>query len=336
MDGTPSDTQVPEPHSVPPLTQPVAPEARDAPLAPPATPTPGTDLAVFDRGVRWAIAIAGVSLFASLLYLFWFQVRADAALTELTARVVTSEQSTALLPSAMNFRTATVRYTLLSTGVCVGVAVGFLGFALFLIGARGDTTAEVSGTESRLAARLTHLSPGALVMVASVVLVGVCATRPVTVSTHTRIGGDEGGQADDAGGSEGRGGGGAKGTAGTDTNGSAPGGFVIDVGTSMPLAETIGMLKDARPVIESLPPEALTDAKREALLGQIEALVSQPEGAEGNAAALVFRAGAAVGATIEALERLPAKVLADKGGTGTLENLKGVVGSGDLGRESAQ
>jgi hypothetical protein len=76
------------------------------------------------------------------------------------------------------------RIELLSTGVFVGLAFGFLGFALVVIGVRGDISAE--GRHASLTVKLSHLSPGVLVIVAAVVLVGICTTRalPLEMSSH--------------------------------------------------------------------------------------------------------------------------------------------------------
>lgn len=69
------------------------------------------------------------------------------------------------------------RILLLSCGVVVGMALGFLGFALFLLGVEG--TQDVEGTAPSLTLKLARLSPGAFVIICSAVLVGVCVTRPL-------------------------------------------------------------------------------------------------------------------------------------------------------------
>jgi hypothetical protein len=67
------------------------------------------------------------------------------------------------------------RIELLSTAVSVGLSFGFLGFALIVIGVRGDISAE--GAHGPFSVKFAHLSPGVLVIVAATILIGVCSTR---------------------------------------------------------------------------------------------------------------------------------------------------------------
>jgi len=64
---------------------------------------------------------------------------------------------------------------LLSCGVLAGVAFGFLGFALFLLGIK--ETMDVSFEADSYKANAARMSPGVFLIVVAAVLIGVCATR---------------------------------------------------------------------------------------------------------------------------------------------------------------
>ena len=76
--------------------------------------------------------------------------------------------------------TAERRLSLLSTGIFVAMSFGFLGFALFLIQAKGDVdvdlekTANESGSSYKL--KLARLSPGLFVILCATVIIIVCVT----------------------------------------------------------------------------------------------------------------------------------------------------------------
>jgi hypothetical protein len=70
------------------------------------------------------------------------------------------------------------RMLLQSCGLAVGMAFGFLGFSLFLIGVQGsiDARAQAGGG---VALDVARIAPGAFIMLCSTILVGICATQPI-------------------------------------------------------------------------------------------------------------------------------------------------------------
>jgi hypothetical protein len=75
------------------------------------------------------------------------------------------------------------RIELLSTGVYVGLALAFLGFALIVIGVHGDISGSASRGDTKVS--LSHLSPGVFVIVCSATLIAICTTRslPLDISS---------------------------------------------------------------------------------------------------------------------------------------------------------
>jgi hypothetical protein len=74
-------------------------------------------------------------------------------------------------------RTAQNKTLLQSCGVVSGIAFGFLGFSLFLLGIRGDT--DASGSIQNYSFNLKRLAPGSLIMLASIGLVGISAVHRI-------------------------------------------------------------------------------------------------------------------------------------------------------------
>jgi hypothetical protein len=68
------------------------------------------------------------------------------------------------------------RVLLQSCGLAVGMAFGFLGFSLFLLGVGGNMDASATGA-GEVGIQVARISPGAFVMLCSAILVGLCATR---------------------------------------------------------------------------------------------------------------------------------------------------------------
>ena len=69
------------------------------------------------------------------------------------------------------------RALLQSCGLATGMAFGFLGFSLFLIGVGGSM--DASGSSGNVGVQVARISPGAFVMLCSAVLVGLCAVSEI-------------------------------------------------------------------------------------------------------------------------------------------------------------
>ncbi|MES2829811.1 MAG: hypothetical protein V4687_16760 [Bacteroidota bacterium] len=77
------------------------------------------------------------------------------------------------------------RVLLLSCGMFIGLAFGFLGFSLFLIGVKGnvDTTIE-GGASYKL--QMARLSPGLFVILCAAIIIGICITRNLPVNLNQK------------------------------------------------------------------------------------------------------------------------------------------------------
>lgn len=75
------------------------------------------------------------------------------------------------------------RVLLVSCGLFIALSFGFLGFALFLVGASGQSnlTAE-HGSGMKLS--LSNLAPGTIAIIAATVLAGLCTTRNMPINLH--------------------------------------------------------------------------------------------------------------------------------------------------------
>lgn len=152
---------------------------------------------VVNAGFITGLALAALCLILSGGYLVYFHQSANAAVKTILER---SQSSTAQppaqssAPSAQEYQTTRLalsvhmyiaRISLLSTGVFVGLAFGFLGFSLFLIGINGsmDASLETAGNIKLQAARI---APGVFVLLASTILIGVCVTRSLPMTLGDR------------------------------------------------------------------------------------------------------------------------------------------------------
>jgi len=93
----------------------------------------------------------------------------------LLARAGTPGATEVLIQLGINAALVSARLALLSCGVFVAMAFGFLGFGLFLIGVKGEI--EASGSTETFGFKVARMSPGVFVMTATLLLVGVCVTH---------------------------------------------------------------------------------------------------------------------------------------------------------------
>lgn len=133
---------------------------------------------LMNAGFLFALIVAGVCLFHSVDYLRQFQ----ATLQGLTA----SQGVASVKIEALTNGYVAARLMLLSCGVSIGLAFGFLGFGLFLLGARGSISAQ--GAAGDYHVTLARLSPGVFVITCAALLTGICATQSVPYSI-TPVGG---------------------------------------------------------------------------------------------------------------------------------------------------
>jgi hypothetical protein len=120
----------------------------------------------FMAGIVLSVFCLGIAGY----YLLSYQHYASTALEALNSPV-------AVEPRNMMLHMYMSRVLLQSCGLAVGMAFGFLGFSLFLLGVGGSIDASASG--GGLGIQVARISPGAFVMLCSAILVGLCATRNI-------------------------------------------------------------------------------------------------------------------------------------------------------------
>jgi hypothetical protein len=139
---------------------------------------------IVNVGFVTALVLAIACLVMSGAYAFKFQSNAES----LVMQILRSDPA-ALADGHFQLFTFAQAYLsrvlLLSCGVFVGMAFGFLGFALFLLGVNGDIAAE--GQAQGTSLKVSRLAPGAFVIACSAILVGVCATRPVVFDYNEQL-----------------------------------------------------------------------------------------------------------------------------------------------------
>jgi hypothetical protein len=135
---------------------------------------PGKLLSV---GFVFALVLSLLCLGLSVFYLFQYLNSANTGITQVLDKVATQQiqLETGQLEVLINGRLVMARLGLLSCGVLAGVAFGFLGFALFLIGIKETMDVSFDGVSYK--ANVARMSPGVFLVVIAAVLIGVCASR---------------------------------------------------------------------------------------------------------------------------------------------------------------
>lgn len=148
---------------------------------------------VLDGGFKAALIFTAVLLAASVIYLFLFMYRVSAAPDSsafTTAGPPTGDLTKDAFYMARHETQVRLQYqarseasnlVFSSIGLLVGVAMAFIGVALFLMGIRGDMDASGKGKE--MSFRLARLSPGMLAILCATIIVLWCInSRPTPIA----------------------------------------------------------------------------------------------------------------------------------------------------------
>lgn len=132
---------------------------------------------LFSIGFIFALVLALFCLSLSVIYMFQYLNSANTGITQVLDKIAAQQLKleTGQLETLINGRLVMARLGLLSCGVLTGVAFGFLGFALFLLGIKESMNVDFDTDTYR--AKVARMSPGLFSIVVAAVLIGVCATR---------------------------------------------------------------------------------------------------------------------------------------------------------------
>lgn len=152
---------------------------------------------VLNTGFITGLLLAGFCLLLSAYYMINFQNLSSAGINQVVEK--TMVKGSPDLPTAHAFtgndyqmiRIALAtnmyiaRILLLSCGIFVGMAFGFMGFSLFLVGVKGDIDASLSAAD-KYKLQVARLSPGLFVILCATILIGMCATKSLPVDMNQR------------------------------------------------------------------------------------------------------------------------------------------------------
>lgn len=116
-------------------------------------------------GYKAAIVLAILGIIASSTYLFYYLYKSDPQQIKLETMVGFSAER---------------RMVLLSTGIFVAMSFGFLGFALFLIQAKGEIEGSLDYKSAKV--NIVRMSPGIFVILCATVIIIFCATFRIDYS----------------------------------------------------------------------------------------------------------------------------------------------------------
>lgn len=154
-----------------------------------AAPAPSSEArfpqALLNVGFGFALAVAAACLTLSAWYLFTFLQATNSGVESVLRSALQTSTPTSVIQLSILARTAMARFALLSCGVCVGMGFGFLGFALFLLGIKGEMDVEAQHEKAQI--KVARMAPGVFVILCATVLIGVC----ITFRTQYEWGGGE-------------------------------------------------------------------------------------------------------------------------------------------------
>ena len=135
---------------------------------------PGFPQVLLNVGFICALLVAAACLVFSSWYLFTFLGATNAGIESLLQTALRDPNtSPGVIQLSILARTAMARFALLSCGVSVGMSFGFLGFALFLLGIKGEMDVSARHEDNRI--KIARMAPGVFVILCATVLIGVCA-----------------------------------------------------------------------------------------------------------------------------------------------------------------
>lgn len=145
---------------------------------------------LLNGGFVFALVLAGVSLLASATYLVSYLISVERSLTEFIPLLGKNTQYSDYDSLIITTRVFLTRMTLRSCGVFMGMSFGFLGFALFLLGVKGEMDVDLSS--ERFSLRLARLAPGAFILLCATVLVALCVVYPAPFNFRRQASQNEG------------------------------------------------------------------------------------------------------------------------------------------------
>jgi hypothetical protein len=128
---------------------------------------------VLNVGFYVALGLSMACFLFAAIYLFEYLSITNSAVEQLSRRTLTDERFFLEVLA----RLSVVRFCLSACGICTGLAFGFLGFSLFLIGVRSQM--DVGAQHSGMAIQLSRIAPGTFIMLCSVVLIALSMNHNV-------------------------------------------------------------------------------------------------------------------------------------------------------------
>jgi len=130
---------------------------------------------LLNLGFLFALTVAAACLVLSGAYLFVFLQATNSGVEDILRSALEEPRTPAsVIQLGILARTAMASFALLSCGVCVGMGFGFLGFALFLLGIKGEMDVEAQHEKAQI--KVARMAPGVFVILCATILIGVCVT----------------------------------------------------------------------------------------------------------------------------------------------------------------
>ena len=137
---------------------------------------------VLNFGFRLGIWFAAVAFLGSVLILALFAGRAVFLEPELVKNSQINEKFEPGLAQLNTFvALGKTKIAFLACGAVAGIALAGVGFSLFLIGVKGEMDLEAASEQVSI--KLARFSPGVIVILCGVILIGICTTRGFSIDS---------------------------------------------------------------------------------------------------------------------------------------------------------
>lgn len=131
-------------------------------------------------GFGFALLMSVGCLIGSVWYLFKFSIENTNPINNIIEQIMKKEIPEKTIELVITSRVAITRLLFSSCGMVIGMSFGFLGFALFLIGIKGEMNIDASSKSFTVT--FARMSPGIFVIFCAAILIGICVTKQIPFS----------------------------------------------------------------------------------------------------------------------------------------------------------
>jgi hypothetical protein len=137
---------------------------------------------LLNRSFSLGLLLSVLCFVSAVGYLFYFLITTNSALDKFLKTPPQTPLTGDYLGDVLFAKMFMARISLFACGAFIGLAFGFLGFSLFLLGFKGEMNVEA--TMEKASVKVARMTPGVFVMLCSAILIGICVTKKPEMSIN--------------------------------------------------------------------------------------------------------------------------------------------------------